>query len=275
MLVGSVADAIAGFALVRLRKTGQIPTEEKAAQVARRYTALALAASARHAQSISEGKAPPFGAMVLSDHVWGTTPSISDEVLVDRVVTAVTGFVKSGVVRRLSRANEAEWPMPRRPEDPRPEAWRLGEGMVSTAPDLWLVDNKRFVILDWKAAREAAPDNGFQLSIYGLWAITERKLSVEDVFCQIVLMPTSPAYSPAPIGEIAISTAREVILADRRVERELVTEATSRGSAVFVAERSSFPARPSAAACCDCRFRAICPERDPAADLPSYPVRPQ
>jgi hypothetical protein len=168
MLVGQVADSIAGSVLNHVRKAGKVPDVEKVEAYARDLAEKNIASSSRNAERVLAGKAPPFGAQVLDDHVWHTQPVLSDEQVVERVVAAATAFASSGIVQRLLESPVENWQKPRLREDPRPEAWKLSEFWVSSAPDSWLEEPERFIVLDWKASRMIGQDDGFQLAVYGL-----------------------------------------------------------------------------------------------------------
>lgn len=261
MLVGQVADTVAGLILNHVRSKGKVPSPERVEAVARDYAQKAVASSGRGASLVLSGKVPHFGSQVLSDHVWGTEPTMSDEQLAFRVSKAAVAFASSGVVQRLLSSAIDTWPAPRRREDPRPESWTV-EGLgVSSAPDCWLEEAGRFVLLDWKASRTIGRDDGFQLAVYGLWAANARGVDPSEIYSQIVLMPLCPDYAPKAVGEEAIAIAHDTIRADWSAERSMVNvELKGDGVEIYVADRSAFPAQPDAAMCAACNFRMICPE---------------
>ncbi|MCL4283486.1 MAG: PD-(D/E)XK nuclease family protein [Fimbriimonadaceae bacterium] len=261
MFVGQIADSVAGSVLNHVRRAGKLPDVEKVEAYARELGERNIASSRINAEKVLAGKAPPFGAQVLDDHVWQSRPVLTDEQVVKRVAAAAIAFASSGIVLRLLKSPIETWPKPRVREDPRPEAWQIGDYWVSSAPDSWLDETERFTVMDWKASRQIGQDDGFQLAVYGLWAVYSRGISPDRVYSQVVLMPLRPDFEPAPIGAMQLEFAQETIETDCIRERSMVdVEMRRPGAEEFIADRDRFPAQPDSQKCPGCKFKAICPE---------------
>jgi hypothetical protein len=266
MWAGSAVDYIINTALADYRKTGEL--RSGLSTFGSRHFKKGLARSHEIVDIIRgrqrnkrEKDAEPFKPLQHHYYRFDLGDAYYDA-LDERVRTCLNNFETSEILERIQKLGPTDWGLATPPGTEVP-SFKMRGHKIYSAYDFWLKESDDLHILDWKtgwAGEMSQASAARQLSIYALYGAYELKHPLEHIHTQAVWLQDAVSWQPQQQSRNHLETARDGILEEISKEHSMLEIKELKRKTEYYADRSAFPARPSAQGCLNCKFREICPE---------------
>lgn len=268
LLVGTLTHDAIGMALRLFKARGRVKTDLKAPALT--LFDDAIAASAKTAEVVRQGRSVRIGQRVLLHHLEDGPHELRETIARERLAAYLEAFESSSAWEILRASDRSRWEDVLAATDPKqfvdaspPLGFKKGFDLrIYTPFDAAFRSKGEFVIVDWKTGEKTGKsicEARRQTASYALWALS-RGIRLERILLQPFWLQQDESWDPQPITAEEIEDVRGGIVEHDKAERRLLRQIVdSRGQVTFHARIEDFPTK-SGSACAGCRYRSVCTE---------------